>query len=262
MAEFTHDGLKFNYEVIGEGFPFFLLHGLGNNNLQTREMYQPIEGIQCILPDQRCHGLSEGDADMRLNTLAEDIIKLADHLGIDSFAIGGISMGAAVSLRTCLNYPQRVKGLLLIRNAWADKPMPKPYVELFAALARALRKNDPEVLRRSQAYQTLHESDPAAADSVFDFFNDPVALKYSEKFALVPPQFLIQSHDELHWIQVPTMILANRQDNIHQYGYGLALLDGIRNSQFHEIPCKKENREQYHAEINRYLKLLLAEIDK
>ncbi|MBO4537531.1 MAG: alpha/beta hydrolase, partial [Erysipelotrichaceae bacterium] len=83
MPQFTHDGLNFHYEVVGEGFPFFLLHGLGNNNLQTLDMYEPIEGVMCILPDQRGHGLSEGNEDMSLDTLSDDIIALADLLAVE-----------------------------------------------------------------------------------------------------------------------------------------------------------------------------------
>ncbi|MBO4218562.1 MAG: alpha/beta hydrolase [Erysipelotrichaceae bacterium] len=262
MPQFTHDGLNFHYEVVGEGFPFFLLHGLGNNNLQTLDMYEPIEGVMCVLPDQRGHGLSEGNEDMSLDTLSDDIIALADHLAVEQFAIGGISMGAAVSITTCLRHPERVRGLLLIRNAWADQPMSQNYIDLFTALADALKNNDPQMLEESAAYKAVYEQTPELALSMFDFFRDPVSLKYPEKFALVPPQQLIDGLEQLKEIRVPVEILANRQDNIHRYEYGEILHQGIEGSSFHEIACKKENKELYDSDINRYLRQLLAEISE
>ena len=262
MPQFVHDGLSFNYRIIGKGFPFFLLHGLGNNNLQTQDMYHPVDGIMCVLPDQRGHGESESDDDMSIDTLVEDVIKLADHLGIDRFAIGGISMGAAVSIATCLKHPERIAGMLLIRNAWCDRTMSQVYIDLFAALAEALKKNDRDALLNSPAYQTALKEDSKTAVSMFDFFEDPVALKYPGKFAAVPEQHPIRTLDELKKIRVPVMILANRQDDIHPYHYGEILHEAIEHSQFHEIACKKENKEQYDSDINRYLRVLLAEIER
>ncbi|MBQ6655358.1 MAG: alpha/beta hydrolase [Erysipelotrichaceae bacterium] len=262
MPQFVHDGLSFSYKIVGEGYPFFLLHGLGNNNLQTRDMYQPIEGIMCVLPDQRGHGESEADEDMSIDTLADDVIRLADHLGIDRFAIGGISMGAAVSVATCLKYPDRVTGMLLIRNAWCDRTMPQMYVDLFSALADALKENDRDVLLKSPAYETVLKQDSETAVSMFSFFEDQISLKYPDKFASIPGQHPIRSLEELKKIKIPVIILANRQDEIHSYHYGEILHDAIGGSEFHEIACKKENKEQYDSDINRYLRVLLAEIER
>lgn len=262
MPEFIHDGLKFSYKVIGEGYPFFFLHGLGNNNLQTEDIYEPIDGVMCILPDQRGHGLSEGNDDMSIDTLSDDVIKLADHLNITEFAIGGISMGAAVSIRTCLRHPERVKGMILIRNAWCDRLMPQLYIDLFAVLSKALKANDKNMLLDSEPYQTVLKEAPGTAASMVSFFDDPASLKYYGKFSLVPLQHPIENLDVLKKIDVPVMILANHQDFIHPYEYGLILHDSIPSSEFHEIASKRENKEQYDSDINRCLRKLLALIER
>ena len=43
-----------------------------------------------------------------------------DHLGLQTVAMGGISLGAAISLRLAVTHPQRVKALaLLARRGFA-----------------------------------------------------------------------------------------------------------------------------------------------
>ena len=44
MPYINCNNVTIHYDEIGEGYPFFFLHGLGNDNKQTREMYAPVEG--------------------------------------------------------------------------------------------------------------------------------------------------------------------------------------------------------------------------
>ena len=62
---------------------------------------------------------------LTIATLADDLIGLLDHLGIEQAVIGGISLGAAVAVNVALRYPERVLGLVLSRPAWIDGPLPE-----------------------------------------------------------------------------------------------------------------------------------------
>ncbi len=39
--------------------------------------------------------------------------------------VGGISLGAAVAVNVALRHPGRVLGLVLVRPAWIDRPLPE-----------------------------------------------------------------------------------------------------------------------------------------
>lgn len=253
MPYFAHDNIETYYEVLGTGHPFILLHGLGNSHLQTREMYRPVENIQYIFMDQRGHGNSTSDGDYSFDTLVNDVIALADHLGISEFTIGGISMGAAVSIKTYFRYPDRVKGLFLMRNAWAGQPMNEKYGNLFAELSVALSLNDKEYLRNSEAYKVIEKEAPETAASMFSFFDDPVSVRYWQKFSAVPKQKPYESLEVLKDITVPVTVLANPQDEIHPYEYGVLIHKAIPQSEFHQIACKALNKDQYHRDIGDHL---------
>ena len=91
--------IDLHYEVVGEGYPFIFLHGLGNDCSQTMEMYKPRENIQCIYPEQKGHGLSSCDDHITFDDFTNDIIALADHLGLQEFILGGqIHLGTSQTM--------------------------------------------------------------------------------------------------------------------------------------------------------------------
>ncbi len=56
------------------------------------------------------------------DVFADDLIALADQLGLDRFVVGGISLGAGTALNLAIRYPERVSALVLCRPAWLDRP--------------------------------------------------------------------------------------------------------------------------------------------
>lgn len=247
------NNVDLHYEITGEGYPFIFLHGLGNDCRQTMEMYSPKDNIQCIYPDQRGHGSSSCDENISFDALTNDVIALADHLGLSHFIIGGISMGAAASIHTYLQYPDRIKALILIRNAWAGKAMNTENTSLFTALSQALKEDSVKKLQESDAYRKYCELDRETALSMMNFFRDHAALKYPEKFARIPAESPFETLDSLKAITVPTLILANRQDDIHPFHSSELIHEAIDGSVFHEIACKRYDREGYYKDLSLYI---------
>jgi pimeloyl-ACP methyl ester carboxylesterase len=67
-----------------------------------------------VLPDLRGFGQSpEGEGPATMEAMADDVLTLADRLGIDRFLLGGLSMGGYVSLALLRRAPERVAGLVL-----------------------------------------------------------------------------------------------------------------------------------------------------
>ncbi len=67
-----------------------------------------------VVPDLRgfgASGLSPGPSEM--GAMADDVLGLLDHLGIDAAVVGGVSMGGYVSMALLRNDPGRVRALVL-----------------------------------------------------------------------------------------------------------------------------------------------------
>lgn len=127
------------------------IHGQGPPLLWCHGVFFPIEvddqstlggvlkdalGFTLVRLDARGHGRSDPGVDHlahRWDRMAADIIALADTLGIERFAAGGISMGAAVMLHAALQSPERIAAMLLfaLPTAWETRPAERVrYLEL------------------------------------------------------------------------------------------------------------------------------------
>ncbi|HEX2195357.1 MAG TPA: alpha/beta fold hydrolase, partial [Actinomycetota bacterium] len=63
--------------------------------------------------DNRGVGRSTGDASVSLETMADDAVRLLDHLGIEKAVIFGMSMGGTIAQHVVLAHPDRVTALIL-----------------------------------------------------------------------------------------------------------------------------------------------------
>ena len=157
----TEDGCLLAYEDSGQGMPVLWQHGLGADRNQPAEVFPAIEGIRRLTLECRGHGNSELGDPTRLSiaTFEADALALLDHLEITQAIVGGISLGAAISMRLAALHPERVAGLILARPAWVEGPSNTmaPYLEIaeliknFGAtvlnsegLARSRRRDDRE----------------------------------------------------------------------------------------------------------------------
>ena len=153
MPTFEHDALTFNYTDTGDphGRPFLFQHGMGGDATQPVGLFTPPPGVRLIALDCRGHGLTQptGDpAKLRFDVMADDVIALLDHVGIDRAAVGGVSMGSGVALNLALRHPDRVSALVLSRPAWLAAPQPPEKIALYDTIAELLRMHGPDAGRR------------------------------------------------------------------------------------------------------------------
>ncbi len=113
------------YEEYGQGRPVIFLHGFPFDHTIWQPLVPLLEqDARLILPDLRGFGKSpvpEGVYTMR--EMAEDVVRLMDHLEIGKAVVVGHSMGGYVSLAFAHAYPNRLCGLALVATqAAADNP--------------------------------------------------------------------------------------------------------------------------------------------
>lgn len=115
------DGRHFRLRSGGSGPPLVMLHG----NPQTHLMWHKVapalaERFTVICPDITGYGQShkppatETHEPYSKRRMAQDIIDLADHLGIGAFSLVAHDRGARVAHRLALDHPDRVNRLALL----------------------------------------------------------------------------------------------------------------------------------------------------
>jgi pimeloyl-ACP methyl ester carboxylesterase len=100
------DGLELAWREVGAGRPFVMVHGLmGTGAGLTDQGLVPAlagHGHRVILPDLRGHGDSGRPHDPACyppDILADDVLALIGHLGLDDYDLGGYSLGGKLVLR-------------------------------------------------------------------------------------------------------------------------------------------------------------------
>ncbi|HEX6122487.1 MAG TPA: alpha/beta hydrolase [Ktedonobacterales bacterium] len=125
------------YRTGGEGPPLVLLHGFGESGLAWLRTARALEGeYDCILPDARGHGRSEGVASgFSEELLAEDAAVFIAALGLGRPPVLGHSMGAGTAARVAAAHPELVSRVLLEDPPWrrrADMGSPTDSPEYLA----------------------------------------------------------------------------------------------------------------------------------
>ncbi|MGA7134877.1 MAG: alpha/beta hydrolase [Mycobacterium sp.] len=163
--------LDIYYEDMGEpGDPAVLLiMGLGSQLLLWRDGFCEklvAEGLRVIRYDNRDVGLSSkterrktggalipsmlkfwlgvpGDADYRLEDMADDAAAVLDHLGIDRAHIVGASMGGMIAQIFAARFGQRTRSLAVIFSSNNQPLLPPPAPRALLALLRGPRPDSP-----------------------------------------------------------------------------------------------------------------------
>jgi pimeloyl-ACP methyl ester carboxylesterase len=94
----------------------FLLHGWTvTAALNWFRVYDPLsEFARVVSLDHRGHGRGiRSSRAFRLEDAADDVVALADHLGVEKFVVAGYSMGGPISQLVWQRHPDRVSGMVL-----------------------------------------------------------------------------------------------------------------------------------------------------
>jgi pimeloyl-ACP methyl ester carboxylesterase len=120
MQSFDSTGLAIAYHDEGAGEPVLLIHGFASNARVnwvdtgwTRTLHAA--GYRTIALDNRGHGRSDKPHDEAVygaDVMAEDAVRLLDHLGIPRAHVMGYSMGARIAAFLALAHPGRVRSLV------------------------------------------------------------------------------------------------------------------------------------------------------
>lgn len=169
MPKFDSAGVGIHYEEQGSGAPVILVHGFASS---ARGNWIEPEWIKFLSPtyrvialDCRGHGQSDKPHDAAAYgsaTMAGDVLRLMDHLGIGRALLMGYSMGAMLSLHLTLDHPERFRATVLGGMGGASGGMAQPGRR--ESIVQALLTDDPatiseEIPRTFRRFAELNRND-------------------------------------------------------------------------------------------------------
>jgi proline iminopeptidase len=245
-------GVSLFVHVIGQGYPLLLMHGGPGLDHTTLLSLRPLaDQFTLIFYDHRCNGRSEGAdvSSMTFENLTADADALRQKLGFEKWAVLGHSFGGNVALEYALRYPSSLSHLLLMDTCgdswWVQHNAPEILAKrgFSASAVQAARRfyNGqvtpgeylPTVMKFMRAY----------------FYGNLLWVIAHEVFSSGPrpkmrPEALIFGSqlfsgwavmDRLGKIQVPTLVLAGREDFLFPPEHQAILADRIPNAQLEII---------------------------
>jgi non-heme chloroperoxidase len=176
---------------------------------------------------QRGHGDSDKPlTGYAMTDFSEDVVAFMDHFGIQKAAVVGHSMGSVIAQRVAIDYPERVKKLVLIGSTpdVTTNEMLQGFLEYVYTLEDPIDPAFVYDFQASTAYTPLPE----------DFLNTVVneSLKVPVRVWQAALAGLNQANHlaELQLITVPTLIAWGDKDDIFLYDEQVMLFQGIANS--------------------------------
>ncbi len=214
-----HELVYDDYGDRGSDQVLVYIHGLMVDSDINRGIAQALadHGHRVVLLDLLGHGRSDKPthaSEYRIDTYTEQVVALLDELEIPAAVLGGMSLGANVSLFTASRQPDRVRGLVLEMPV-LERAVPSAAL-LFAPLVLLVHYGRPVLGPLSALVARVPASPVPALNSLLHAAALPpdsmAALLHGVLVGPVAPTV-----EERCAIEAPTLILAHRNDLIHPF---------------------------------------------
>ncbi len=252
----TEDGFRIAYSTADAGYP--LVRALGwFSHLEFearsplwRGMNEALSGrYQYIRYDGRGTGLSDRDVeDLSLETYLADLKAVVDAVGLERFALLGISQGGSTAVEYAVRNPQRVSHLVLY-GAGARSRMNAEMVQSLVGLVRQ-GWNTPAVRQLFTAAFM-----PGGGLEEMRMLNEFQREMSSPKVAAraIEVNLALDVTVTASRVKVPTLVLHRRGDAVSPFAGGRELASLIPEARF--LPLEGDNHLflDGESELNRFI---------
>ena len=230
-------GLVTGLDVLGDGEPVLFVHGFPLDRSMWRELIGMLSGLRRIAPDLRGLGTTEGPSTgYSMAEYADDLAALLDVLKIERTVVCGLSMGGYVAFEFLRRHTSRVRGLLLLNT-------------------RAERDGDDARRRRDEMIAAVRRDGVLVLeDLLLDQLIAPGSLETMPQLA-ERLRAMLERHTQqgvvgaieamrdrgdstelLPTIDVPTLVVAGKEDQLISVESSRKMAAAISGSQFTVIP--------------------------
>lgn len=230
-----------NYKLEGNGKTLVFIHGLSDNLLYWEFLATNLkQNYQILRVDMRGHGESKlGTDEITINTYVDDLNNLLDDLNIPNVNLIGFSLGGAVALDFTIKYAEKVDSLVLMSSFYKvdddlrntlyqfKNALNVSFDEFFDSILPMIlcpniiedNKNELETLKEITSQNANVEAYIKATDVCLNF----------------------NCEEDLSNINVPTLILAGKYDDISNLDMQKDLHNKIKNSKLVVFDDVKHN---------------------
>lgn len=208
------------YEEYGKGEPLILLNGgLTSTTAWVKQIPAFSKRYHVIALDNRGQGqTTDSEAPITYDLMAEDTLRLMDHIGIDAALIVGWSDGGIIGIEMAIHHPNRVRALV----AYGANTMPE-----------GLKGNDSIFFGHSSEDVLLRWlSNPYHSIS-------PQPVRLPRIVEKIRKMWLTEPHitaEELLTIKAPTLIIQGQKDTVVSTAHAKSIAKAIPNAKFILLP--------------------------
>jgi len=257
---FDSGGVRVHYTDEGRGEPVILVHGFANPaNLQWRRTGRIgalSKDYRIIALDNRGHGRSgkPHDPEQYGTQMAEDLVRLMDHLDIEKAHIVGYSMGGFITLKMVTSHPDRVLSAAACGAGWLQPT--EENREFGETVARAIENRTgfgPLQKRLGLPDRAMTFWEKMGMNLALTFFHDPQALAAVSRGSVQ----LSLTEAELRANTVPVLTIIGSEDGLLPEAQALAA--AMANHQLVVLEGKNHNNTDVSAafldELRKFLKV-------
>ncbi|MBK9179424.1 MAG: alpha/beta hydrolase [Acidimicrobiales bacterium] len=231
-GSFEFGGSRLAYEVHGDGPQVLVyLHGLLMDSQMNEALARALaaQGHKVVLLDLLGHGRSGKPlraSSYRMDAQAREVVALLDHLGVDQAAIGGVSLGAGVSLQVAVAAPERVRALVIEMPVleWA---VPAAAL-LFTPLLLVMHYASGPAGLLSRLVARLPRTPNGSLNSVLQIVSSPPEVTKAVLHGILTGP-VAPTVEERQAITAPTLVIAHTRDLIHPFSDAEALAELLPN---------------------------------
>ncbi|MEZ5143753.1 MAG: alpha/beta hydrolase [Acidimicrobiales bacterium] len=229
---FVFGGSNLVYEEHGAGDQVLVyVHGLLMDSGMNRALARSLadRGHRVVLLDVLGHGRSDKPlhaSAYRMDAYGREVVALLDHLEVDRAVIGGISLGANISLQVAVAAPDRVQAMVLEMPVleWAVPAAALLFTPLLLVMHYAAGPAGWLMRQAARLPETTNDS----LNSLLDMADSsPEVIKAVLHGILTGP--VCPTTEERRSIEAPTLVIAHGRDLIHPFSDAENLVDLLPN---------------------------------
>ena len=243
-----------------DGPAVVLTHGLLWSARMFERLCAALPSYRMLLLDLHGHGKSSSPSNAARYTwasLADDVVGLLDHLSIERAVVGGLSLGANVTLATAQRHPDRVRAMVVEMPVLSGgHPVARP---LFGTLAGVYRAGGAALGPVAGAVARLpiplarRLPDVAAARDVLAA--DP-RVAAAVLRGLLADEPVDESPATLARMTMPALVIGHRNDPLHPLADARRLAAQLPRARLVEVPSIAHFRlhpDRLAAELRRFV---------
>ena len=244
MPRAAANGIEIHYETHGQGQPLVLISGIGYTSWQWHRMVPLLAAhFQVITFDNRGIGRTDKpEGPYTAHMLAADTVGLLDALGIEKAIVMGHSMGGFIAQALALEFPHTLEKLILASTNFggprhvpvtpeamkiltdvSSDPVTRFQNGLYISTAPGWAEKNPQMIQEWVDWRAANPIEPA-----------PYQAQLAIGLGLLKEEAAFEN--QLHRIQVPTLILFGVYDMVVPPSNASLLAEKIPNSRVVILP--------------------------